>query len=260
MVCSRCGGNHSYIKSRCPLHPEHNTYTIDEDRKKAEKAIRNAKISYKKLYTGVKLTNDMNARRGSSRNGLVIQLMNHLKERQPIPTRIVDEFYGITGIKDSLNKCFWCKKELTKNRDREHIVPTCCTKKNVYGTNYVINIVPSCKTCNGEKSAICGEELRVFLRKKGWVEEKIDEFMTFIEVNKKWYQADESMIEMLEEQFLEINEFHAKMAKKIEDKCDDYLERTERERREMTIRVSLKKGLPMQSVNKNLLSYLRPSF
>ena len=32
------------------------------------------------------------------------------------------------------------------------------------------------------------------------------------------------------------------------------------ERREMTIRVSLKKGLPMQSVNKNLLSYLRPSF
>ncbi|GIS52823.1 MAG: hypothetical protein Ct9H90mP28_5390 [Paracoccaceae bacterium] len=31
------------------------------------------------------------------------------------------------------------------------------------------------------------------------------------------------------------------------------------ERREMTIRVSLKKGLPMQSVNKNILSYLRPS-
>ena len=221
--CRRCGREgHRNTRQHCPRHPEFDEYWEDEARKQAKKAIKDAKAYLKRWYIGNKITNDMKARAGSSRNGCVIQLMNHLKELEPIPTRIVDKFYRITGIKENPNKCFWCKKKLLKQIDKEHIIPTCKTKTAIYGTNYVINIVPSCKDCNGKKSAKTGEELKVFLRERSWDEPNIEEFMTFIEENKKWYMADESMVEMLEEMFLEINDFHSKMAKKIEDKCDHY--------------------------------------
>jgi len=200
----------------CPWHPKFEEYWRDEARKEAEKAIKDAQAYFKRWYIGNKITNDMKARAGSSRNGCVIQLMNHLKELEPIPTGIVDKFYRITGIKENPNKCFWCKKKLLKQVDKEHIIPTCKTKTAIYGTNYVINIVPSCKDCNGKKSAKTGEELKVFLRERSWDEPNIEQFMTFIEENKKWYMADESKVEMLEEMFLEINDFHSKMAKKIE--------------------------------------------
>lgn len=215
--CSRCGREgHRNTMRHCPSHPKFEEYWKDEARKEAEKAIKDAQAYFKRWYIGNKITNDMKARAGSSRNGCVIQLMNHLKELEPIPTGIVDKFYRITGIKENPNKCFWCKKKLLKQIDKEHIIPTCKTKTAIYGTNYVINIVPSCKDCNGKKSAKTGEELKVFLRERSWDEPNIEQFMTFIEENKKWYMADESKVEMLEEMFLEINDFHSKMAKKIE--------------------------------------------
>ena len=144
--------------------------------------------------------------------------MNHKMEKDPIPTEIVDEFYRITSIDEYPNKCFWCKKKLSsKDIVKEHIVPTCCSNHNIYGTNYIVNIAPSCKDCNGKKSSKIGEELKVFLRERSWDELNIEQFMTFIEENKKWYMADEALTKFIEEKCEKISDFHSKMPKEIED-------------------------------------------
>ena len=96
-------------------------------------------------------------------------------------------------------------------------MPTCCSKHNIYGTNYIINIAPSCKDCNGKKSSKIGEELKVFLRERSWDEPNIEKFMTFIEENKKWYMADEPLKKFIEEKCEKISDFHSKMQKEIED-------------------------------------------
>ena len=226
MQC-RCGGcgewGHNNTKQKCPDHPDYKTYwanvSKDEDRKQAKKAADDAQAYLKRRYVGNKIKNDLKSRVTSARNGCAILVMNLKMEKDPIPTEIVDEFYRITSIDEYPNKCFWCKKELSsKDIVKEHIIPTCCSKHNIYGTNYIINIAPSCKDCNGKKSSKIGEQLKAFLRERRWDEPNIEQLMTFIEENNKWYMADEPLKKFIEEMCEKISDNLRREAKETEDK------------------------------------------
>ena len=146
-------------------------------------------------------------RAGSSRNGMAVSVANSIN------ISITDEqiLYrnNLLGIND--NECFYCKNIFTKDRPsvKDHLIPTCSTKTNVFGQSNILCIVPSHSDCNGSKSGKTDIKFKIWLENThNWTDERINTLFKWIEDNKEFLYLDKQLVDYLEISNKIINKFH----------------------------------------------------
>lgn len=97
-------------------------------------------------------TSNINGRAGSTRNGVCRDLAKLATGITWTDQDTIDKDKHFSTCKSFVHKnmCNYCGVINTEKHkfDNEHLVPTCITKLNIYGTNHPGNLFIACKKCN----------------------------------------------------------------------------------------------------------------
>ena len=170
------------------------------------------KLGNKKLGQSIK------SRAASSRNGAVISVANTYCE-QITPEMIKERNEVLNLSSTKCNYCGKCGKYCKFVKD--HLSPSCSSKKSIYSLNNELNIIIACHECNESKSSKTGEEFYSWLKyhcKKPDIE--INKWREWINENKKYLLFNEKDTIYLNEQFETINLFHEIAQKSLENRED----------------------------------------
>jgi 5-methylcytosine-specific restriction endonuclease McrA len=78
------------------------------------------------------------------------------RKRGAVGSHTAKEF--LEKVKEQKNKCFWCGELFVGTPEADHYIPLIKG-----GTNFISNIVASCRACNASKSELLPEEFVSYL-------------------------------------------------------------------------------------------------
>lgn len=179
--------------------------------REVEKKQRIIKQQLKPPKAGTKVK----TRASSTRNAFTISVSEH-NGPDILLSELKDRNTRLRVVPD---KCFWCKK--AKKEENDHAHPCCNTTEHEYSYTNVLNIFPSCKSCNSKKN---GKKLEHWINQLStldwWSPEEIAIFNKWCAEFKDKLLFNKEDTVYVEKQFPIINKIHEILETCAKDKTD----------------------------------------
>jgi hypothetical protein len=189
----------SHIKKKNNILKKKEKRTKKKNEKKKEKQEKRMKKAKEKKLRAPRAGTSVKGRDGSTRHGMTTSVSKY--HAPEITEEDVDNRNNLLKIDPST--CFWCKD--APKQDNDHAHPCCNTTHHEYSYTNVLNIVPSCKSCNQKKG---GTRLSEWIEKLKWPEKDKEVYKKWLCENKKKLLFDDADIEYLERSFITIDNIH----------------------------------------------------
>ena len=174
-----------------------------EAKKQEVRAAKRKKRELEKKLRAPKAGTDAKGRAGTTRHAMVISVS---KAASPeITEDDVDNRNSLLNM--TMEICFWCR--IKKKECFDHAHPCCNTTDHEYSYTNVLNVVPSCNSCNSKKG---GKRLQTWITEYlpglGWTVDEIRTYEHWLLENDHKLRFDKETVDYLERQFIHINQIH----------------------------------------------------